>query len=254
MRINKSDKNDAHGLAELARMGWFREIKVKSMESRNIRARLIARAKLVDLRRDLENQMRGLLKSLGIVLGKSAGHTFSKKIINCLGEAPDLHSLIMPLFSVHSTLIEQISQYDLELKDFSRSDPTIKRLMSVPGVGPVTALAFISTIDDPHRFNRASDVGAYLGLTPRRYQSGELDRTGRISKRGDSLMRTYLFEAANVLLKIVRRGSPLKSWGTKLAKRIGTKKAKVAIARKMAVILHCIWTDGTQFEWSRNAS
>ena len=112
MRINKSDKNDAQGLAELARMGWFREIKVKSMESRNIRARLIARAKLVDLRRDLENQMRGLLKSLGIVLGKSAGRTFSKKIINCLGEAPDLHSLIMPLFSVHSTLIEQISQYD----------------------------------------------------------------------------------------------------------------------------------------------
>ena len=251
MRINKSDKNDAQGLAELARMGWYREIKVKSIESRNVRAKLIARAKLVDLRRDLENQIRGLLKSLGVVLGKSAGHTFSSKIMSCLGDAPNLRSLIMPLFSIHSALIEQIAQYDLELKDFSRSDPTIKRLMSVPGVGPVTALAFISTIDDPHRFKKASDVGAYLGLTPRRYQSGELDRTGRISKRGDSLMRTYLFEAANVLLKVVRRSSPLKSWGMKLAKRIGAKKAKVAIARKMAVILHCIWTDGTQFEWSR---
>jgi transposase len=126
--------------------------------------------------------------------------------------------------------------------------------MTVPGVGPVTALAFASTVDDPKRFKRASDVGAYLGLTPRRYQSGELDRTGRISKRGDRLTRYYLFEAANVLLKVVRRGSALKTWGAKLTKRIGSKKAKIAVARKMAVILHCIWTDGTQFEWSKAAA
>ena len=121
--------------------------------------------------------------------------------------------------------------------------------MTVPGVGPVTALAFASAVDDPNRFKKASDVGAYLGLTPRRSQSGEVDRTGRISKRGDRLTRYYLFEAANVLLRVVRRGSPLTSWGLQLVKRIGPKKAKVAVARKLATILHCIWTDGTQFDW-----
>ncbi len=120
-----------------------------------------------------------------------------------------------------------------------------------PGVGPVTALAFVSTIDDPRRFAHASDVGAYLGLTPRRYQSGELDRTGRISKRGDRLTRYCLFEAAHVLLSVVRRPSPLKTWASKLIKRVGPKKARVAVARKLAVILHCIWTDGTEFQWGK---
>jgi transposase len=124
--------------------------------------------------------------------------------------------LIEPLMLAHSNLISQVIKYDDQLKTMARSNQTVRRLMTVPGVGPVTALAFASTVDDPQRFERASDVGAYLGLTPRRYQSGELDRTGRISKRGDRLTRCYLFEAANVLLRVVRRGSPLKSWGLKL--------------------------------------
>jgi len=119
------------------------------------------------------------------------------------------------------------------------------------GSGPATALAFRSTIDDPNRFKRSSDVGAYLGLTPRRYQSGELDRTGRISKRGDRLTRLYLFEAASVLLSVVKRWSVLKAWGVRLAKRVGIKKAKTAVARKLAVILHCIWVDGTEFQWGK---
>jgi transposase len=251
MRINKSDRNDARGLAELARMGWYREARVKSMGSRHVRATLAARAKLVDLRRDVENQMRGLLKSLGIILGKAGGRTLSNKIQAALREAPYLRPLIEPLLLAHSALIEQILKYDGQIKDLARSDLTIRRLMTVPGVGPVTALAFAGAVDDPTRFKHASDVGAYLGLTPRRHQSGELDRTGRISKRGDRLTRYYLFEAANVLLTVVRRGSALKTWGSKLAKRIGAKKAKIAIARKLAVIMHCIWTDGTQFEWSK---
>ena len=228
MRMNKSDRNDARGLAEMARMGWYREAKVKSMESRQVRATLAARAKLVDIRRDIENQMRGLLKSLGIVLGKAGGRTLSSKIVATLRQAPHLGPLIEPLLLAHSALITQILKYDAQIRDLARSDQTVRRLMTVPGVGPVTALAFASTVDDPKRFKRASDVGAYLGLTPRRYQSGELDRTGRISKRGDRLTRYYLFEAANVLLKVVRRGSALKNWGARLAKRIGSKKAKIA--------------------------
>ena len=250
-RMNKSDRNDARGLAEMARMGWYREAKVKSIESRHVRATLAARAKLVDLRRDLENQMRGLLKSLGIILGKAGSKALPRKILDALREAPHLRPLIEPLMLAHSALISQVIKYDDQLKAMARSNQTVRRLMTVPGVGPVTALAFASTVDDPQRFRRASDVGAYLGLTPRRYQSGELDRTGRISKRGDRLTRYYLFEAANVLLRVVRRGSPLKSWGLKLIKRIGPKKAKVAVARKLATILHCLWTDGTQFDWGK---
>jgi transposase len=134
-----------------------------------------------------------------------------------------------------------------------RANATLRRFLSVPGVGPVTALAFLSAINDPSRFARARDVGPYLGLTPRRYQSGEIDRAGRISKQGDRFTRTCLYEAANVLLSKVRRWSPLKAWGQKLANRIGAKKAKVAVARKLAVILRCIWLDGTEFWWTKEA-
>jgi transposase len=253
MRINKTDRNDARGLAELIRMGWYREAKVKSMESRQIRALLAARSKLVDLRGDLENQMRGLLKSLGLIIGKSGVRVLPSRIAALLRDAPHLRSLIDPLMTTHSTLAEQIATYDLQVRELAKTDQTIGRLMTVPGVGPVTALAFASTVDDPRRFARATDVGAYLGLTPRRYQSGELDRNGRISKRGDRLTRSYLFEAANVLISVVRRPSPLKSWATKLVKRIGRKKTTVAVARKLAVILHCIWTDGTEFDWGKAA-
>jgi transposase len=198
--------------------------------------------------------MRGLLKSLGIILGKAGSGTLPAKIRDAWDQAPHLRPLLEPLLLAHAALISQIIKYDDQLRAIARADRTVRRLMTVPGVGPVTALAFASTVDEPRRFRRASDIGAYLGLTPRRYQSGELDRTGRISKRGDRLTRSYLFEAANVLLRVVRRGSPLKSWGLKLAKRIGPKKAKVAVARKLAIVLHCIWTDGTQFEWDRAAA
>jgi transposase len=251
MRVNKSDRNDARGLAELVRMGWYREARVKSPESRQVHAVLIARAKLVDLRRDIENQVRGLLKSMGILIGKAGTRTIAGKVSAALRQAPYLRLVIDPLMGAHSALAQQILIYDEQIKGLSEENTTVQRLMTVPGVGAITALAYVSTIDDPKRFKSASDVGAYLGLTPRRYQSGELDRTGRISKRGDRILRQYLFEAANVLLTVVRRNSTLKAWGIRLAKRIGFKKAKIAVARKLAVILHCIWTDGTEFQWAK---
>ena len=140
---------------------------------------------------------------------------------------------------------------DKQIAAIARANVAAKRLMTVPGVGPLTALAYVSTIDDPTRFRRSADVGAYLGLTPRRYQSGEIDRQGRISKHGDRFLRTLLYEAANVLMTRVKRWSPLKAWGHRLSKRVGPKKAKIAVARKLAIILHCIWTDGTEFWWTR---
>jgi transposase len=253
MRLNKSDQNDARGLAEMARMGWYREAVVKSEESWKHRAMLTARTKLVDLRRDIDNQMRGLCKGLGILLGRAGSVSLARKIRAVLVEAPNLENIFAPLLLAQSCLTEQIEKFDRQLLAAAKSDETIRRMMTVPGVGPLTALSFAVTIDDPTRFKHSADVGAYLGLTPRRYQSGEVDRSGRISKRGSHQVRTYLFEAANVLLTVVRRGSTLKRWG-KLAKRIGAKKAKVAVARKMAVILHAIWTDGTEFQAEMSAA
>ena len=165
-----------------------------------------------------------------------------------------LATMCFPMLEVISAICVQIKAYDRSLSRMARSDETVKRMMSVPGIGPLTALAFVSAIDDPHRFKRSSDVGVYLGLTPRRHQSGEMDLSGRISKRGDGLARTYLFEVAPVAIMRIDRWSTLKAWGLRLTKRVGSRKARIAVARELAVILHCIWVDGTEFEWTRPAT
>jgi transposase len=156
--------------------------------------------------------------------------------------------LVAKLAEVRRHVTSQIAAIDRDIRHLVHTKPTPKR---VPGVGPITALAFLSSVDDPTRFKHARDVGPYLGLTPTRYQSGETDRQGRISKCGDTFTRTCLYEAAHVLLTRVQRFSPLKAWGMRLVKRIGGRKARIAVARKIAVILHCIWTDGTEFWWTR---
>lgn len=250
-RINKSDQNDARGLAELVRVGWYREVKVKSEESQRIRSILVARSRLVGIRRDIENQVRSMIKEYGLLFRRAIGSQFRKHVTELVGEGHQLRAVIKPLLLIHEQVCEQQSQFDDEVRRLAKSDETTRRLMTVPGVGMVTALTFRHTIDDPSRFRSASSVGAYLGLTPRRNQSGETDTTGKISRWGDGLLRSYLFEAATVLLHRTKKWSSLKAWGMKLAKRIGMKKAKVAIARKIAVILHCIWVDGTSFEWGK---
>ena len=249
VRMNKSDQNDARGLAELVRVGWYREVKVKSEESQRIRSMLVARSRLVGIRRDIENQVRSMIKEYGLLFRRAVGLQFRNEVDLLVGEGHQLRAVIEPLLLIHGQVCEQQSKFDDEVRRLAKSDETTRRLMTVPGVGVVTALTFRHTVDDPSRFHSAFSVGAYLGLTPRRNQSGETDRNGRISRWGDGLMRTYLFEAATVLLYRTKKWSSLKAWGMKLAKRIGMKKAKVAIARKIAVILHCIWVDGTSFEW-----
>lgn len=235
MRMNKSDRNAAHGLAEMARVGWYHEAKFKSMESRQVRATLAARAKLVDIRRDIENQLRGLLKSLGIVLGKASARTFPSATLR---QAPHLRPLIEPLLLAHSALITQILKYDVQNRDLARSDQTVSRLMTVSGVGPVTALALASAVDDPKRFRRASDVDAYLGLT---IPPGDINRASWIEPGAYPNAATA--SRATTCSKQPRTAEGGSTWGAKLAKRIGSKKAKITVARKMAVILHCIWTD-----------
>lgn len=249
VRINKSDPNDARGLAELMRMGWYREVRVKSAESQVVRSLLVARARLVGIRRDLENQVRSLLKENGQLFPRAIGRQFRERVREAVGESHPLRAIIESLLSVHERVSDEQTAMDMRVRALAKTDQTTRRLMTVPGIGVVTALTFRHTIDDPSRFQSAASVGAYLGLTPRRKQSGELDLTGRISRWGDRLLRSYLFEAATVLIHRTKRWSPLQAWGLRLVKRIGLKKAKVAIARKMAIILHCIWSDGTEFDW-----
>jgi transposase len=254
VRMNKSDPNDARGLAELVRVGWYREVRVKSRDSQTIRAVLVARARLVGIRRNLENQVRSLLKEAGVLFPRAIGGQFRIRVRHLIDDGHILHSVIEGLLAVHEEVEAQQAVFDKRIRTAAKADETSRRLMSVPGVGVVTALAFRHTIDDPARFHSAQAVGAYLGLTPRRKQSGEQDFNGRISKWGDRLLRTYLFEAASVLLHRTRRWSALKAWGVRLMKRVGAKKTKVAVARKIAIILHCIWTDGTSFEWGAEAT
>ena len=207
-------------------------------------ALLGVRRRLVDMRVEIDGQIRGILKTFGLVVGSGNKGAFAQRARMLAQDHPVLSALIDKLIEVREVAVAKVAALDKEIRRFVRDDLTLRRFMTVPGVGPVTALAFRSTIDEPNRFKRARDVGPYLGLTPRRYQSGVTDRHGGISKCGDRFTRTCLYEAASVLLTKVQRWSPLKAWGTRLARRIGSKKARVAIARKIAVILRCIWTDG----------
>lgn len=254
MQINKSDRNDAVGIARIMQTGWYREVQIKSPVSHATRALLNSRAMLVKIVRDLENQVRGLLKVEGLVIGRAKEGVFSSRVRALLSERPDMALIIEPLLSARENSRQQLGLLERRVRQLASKTKLTRTLMTVPGVGPVTALAFMATIDDPGRFRRSRSVGAYLGLTPRRHASGEVDWNGRISKCGDTLMRSYLFEAAGVLLTRVQKWCALKAWGLRIAKRSGMKKARTAVARKLAVILHRMWRDGTEFQWNTAAS
>jgi transposase len=250
MQINKSDRNDAVGLARIMQAGWYREVQVKSVVCHEVRALLNSRALLVKIKRDLENQIRGLLKNLGLRIGKAGGNVFRHRVEELVAEHPLLQEAVRPLLGVREIVRREIAGLTRKLLAMARDNEESRRLMTVPGIGPINALAFCAAIDEPSRFRRSRSVGAYFGLTPRRHASGEVDWTGRISKCGDAMVRSYLFEAAGVLLTRVPQWCKLKAWGHRLWKRIGFKKAKIAVARKLAVILHRMWRDGTDFHWT----
>jgi transposase len=251
MQINKSDRNDAIGIARIMQTGWFKEVHVKDIDSHSVRALLASRALLVKIKRDLENHVRGLLKNLGLVIGRAKFNVFAVRAEELIEDRPELVAAVKPLLEARAAIEQQVNELDRKVMKLVRRDAQVRRFMTVPGVGPITALAFKATIDDPARFARSRSVGAYVELTSRRHASGEIDWSGRISKCGDAMLRSYLFEAAGVLLTRVPKWSAVKAWGVKLAKRNGLRKAKVAVARKLAVILHRMWIDGTEFNWSK---
>ena len=248
LQHNKTDANDARLLAEIARTGFCRPVSVNSEAAQKHRILIKARLHLVRQRRDTQNAIRGFLGALGIRFAKGAG-TLDRRVRTALAERPDLAAMIEPLVSSAEALRAQIKRLDAEVAREAKASAACRLLMTVPGVGMVTALAFAATIDDAGRFPRSRAVGAYLGLTSRRHQSGEMDYAGRISKQGDGLLRGLLYEAANSLLTIVRKAHPLKDWARRVRKRSSHKKACVALARKLAVILHRMLASGEAFRW-----
>jgi transposase len=250
MQINKNDRNDATGIARIMQCGWYKEVHVKDRSSHAIKALLSSRALLVKLKRELENQIRGLLKNLGLVIGRAKMNVFARRAADLLENQPDLAVAAMPLLRVREAVEQEIMDLDRKVLRLARRSAQVQQFMTASGVGAITALCFLATVDDPTRFKRSRSVRAYAGMTARGYASGETDWTGRISKCGDTMLRSYLYEAANVLLTRVAKWSALKAWGLRLAKRNGLRKAKVAVARKLAVILHRMWMDGADFRWS----
>jgi transposase len=244
----KSDRSDARGIAQLMRLGWFRPVHCKSMSAQETRTLLTARKLVQSKLRDVENSLRGILRGFGLKVGKSTEREFAGRIEELVAGHPHLRVIAKALLSVRTVLRSEFAAFEKQVRKMARSDMRTRLLMSTPAVGPVVALTYASAIDDPTRFKSSKQAGAHFGLTPKKYQSGETDYTGRISKIGDAGVRTALYEAAHVMLtRPVKGCSQLKSWAMRIARRAGMSKAKVALARRLAVILHRMLANGTPF-------
>ena len=247
---NKTDKHDARGIAQLLRSGWYRRVHVKSMDSHHIRMLLTSRKAVLNKCIDLENEIRGLFKVFGIKLPPRVSHSaFDAEVRDIIEADRILSHALLPLLDARLVLYQTYRELDARARHLAEEDPVCQRLMSAPGVGFVTALTFKAAVDDPRRFKQSRTVAAHFGLTPRRLQSGEMDIEGHISKSGDAQVRATLYAAANAMLTRSSRWSSLKAWGIRLARVRGYRRAVVAVARKLAVILHRMWIDETQFRW-----
>jgi transposase len=253
-QINKTDRNDARGIAQMMRVGLYRPVHVKTLRSQQLRMLLTHRKLLQSKAIAVDNDLRGTLRNFGLKVGVVGAARFEARIRELVEDLPDLAILVEPLLVVRRVLREQITVLHRRLLAVVRDDEVCRRLMTVPGVGPVVALTYRATVDVAARFRKSKSVGAAFGLTCSRDQSGERDRPGAISRCGDEMMRAMLYEAAQSMLVHSTRWSWLKAWAMTIAKRRGMKRAIVALARRLAVIMHRIWVDGTEFRWTRNAA
>ena len=246
----KTDRKDARGIAQLMRMGWFRSVHAKSASSQEVRALLVARKQLQKKLIDVELSIRGILRGFGLKVGHVTRKDFAARIQELVAGQAMLERVAGAMLSARATLQAEFNKLHKAMLSIVRA-VCRKFLMTVPGVGPVVAITFKSAVDDPTRIKKSKAAGALFGLTPKKYQSGETDVTGGITRVGDEMVRTALYEAANVMLSRTTRFSALKRWAMDVAKRRGMKRAKVALARKLAVVLHRIWVDGSAFRWSK---
>src|SRR2546426_759665 len=253
-QINKSDRNDARGIAQMMRVGLYRPVHVKTLASQKRRMLLTSRQLLQAKALDIENDLRGSLRNFGLKVGMVGTVKFEARIRELVENLPDLAVLVEPMLIVRRVVREQLGILHRRLLAIVRDDDVCRRLMTVPGVGPVVALTYRVTVDVPARFRNSKAVGAVFGLTPAKYQSGEIDRTGAISRCGDEMMRMMLYEAAQSMLVRAAKWSWLKAWAMKIARHRGMEKAIVALARRLAVIMHRMWVDGTEFRWTREVA
>jgi len=247
LTTHKTDRNDARGLAHLARTGFFKPVYVKSLPAHALRSLIIARKKLVGQRVTLENQIRGLAVVFGVRLPRGLTTAFIRQAQRASEGIVGLSAAMRGLIAARAAVLAAVAAIDGDIRQLVRASEACRRLMTIPGVGQLTALAFTAAIDDPDRFRRSRDIGAYLGLVPRRYQSGEVDYTGSISKCGDRRVRTLLYEAANVMLTRYKRPLKLKEWALAIARRSTMRKARIALARRLAIIMHAMLRNGTSF-------
>jgi len=247
----KTDRRDARGMAQLLRMGWFRPVHVKSPGSQQMRVLLVARKQLQHKLRDIELSIRGILRGFGLEVGHVTDKSFEARIRKLVTGHAMLEQIAEAMLTARATLLTQFNKLHKAVLNIVRHDEVCRRFMTTPSVGAIVAITYKSALDDPGRIKKSRNAGPLFGLTPKRYQSGETDITGGITRVGDEMVRTVLYEAANVLLSRVTRFSALKRWGLEVAKRRGLKRAKVAVARKLAVILHRMWIDGTTFRWTK---
>lgn len=215
----KTDRNDARGLAQIVRTGWFKEVHIKSIASQKLRVLLNSRKLLLNKRLEIDGQIRGTLKVFGLKVGKVTVSSYEIRIHELIGGDTELEAYIYPLLAVRQSLLEQCHVLEKMVLKYVKHDEVCRRLMTIPGVGVLTALAFKTTIDNPLRFQKSKDVGAALGLTPRKYASGEIDYNGHITKCGDVIVRAHLYEAASVLLCRSKKQTPLRAWGMRIARR-----------------------------------
>ncbi|ABC21480.1 transposase IS116/IS110/IS902 [Rhodospirillum rubrum F11] len=247
----KTDRKDARGIAHLLRMGWFRPVHCKTNSAQEIRVLLVGRKLLQSKMGDLEQGIRGLLRGFGLKVGVISKGRFAARIRELVAGQAMLETVAEPMLRARDALRAEFTLLHRQILAIVRKDDLCRRLMTVPGVGPLVALTFKSGIDDPSRFTSSKTVGAHFGLTPKKYQSGETDITGGITRTGDAMVRMALYEAAQVLLTRSQRFSSLKRWALEVAKRRGMKRAKVALARKLATVLHRMWIDGSDFRWGK---
>jgi transposase len=250
-QVNKSDRNDARGIAQMMRVGLFRPVHVKTLGSQKRRTLLAARKMLQEKAISIENDVRGLLRNFGLKVGLVGVGGFERQIHELLEREPELAEIMAPLLEARRVLREKLAKLHRKVLMLARDNEVCRRLMTISGVGPVVSLAFVSTIDVPAHFRNSKAVGPSLGLTPVLNQSGESRRVGRVSLCGEEAMRALLYEAAQVMITRVQKWSWLKAWAMNVTKRRGQKRAIVALARRLAVIMHRMWSDGTEFRWTR---
>jgi len=250
----KTDRKDARGIAELIRLGWFRPVHCKSMGAQETRAILTARTLVQSKLHDIEMSLRGLLRGFGLKVGRSTPNRFAGRIQELVGDHPTLRIVADALLAPREVLLRELKGLEKRVRLMARDDTRARLLMTATGVGAIVSLTYVSAIDDPARFKRSKMVGAHFGMTPKKYQSGETDITGRISKIGDKSVRTALYQAAHVILTRPVKASALKSWALRLAKRVGSSKAKVALARKLAVVMHRMLLDEKPFNLAAGAA